>query len=328
MPLYLLVLTLFFSHFCFASGAVEKEGPNILNVQIGFSGNANGFDFKNSAVSGDDLLKYSTNAPGRFGLSLGYRNLGLGISESVPAGDTDKKGDSRLESYSLRLFGKNTYNLSYQKNTGFYVNGSENASGVFTQKPDLQLQKISFEWIHNFYDDDFSLPAVFSYSGRQKSSGWGIVSLLQIDKSDLSNSASLVDPSQQANLPQFSQYKSFERNSASAGVGLAGVYVYENFQLAALLSLGGSIEEKIFTDLNGNDNHDSAGSTVSKIYLNTGYNGEKNQFGATLVVNDYNTKLGTESLDQLSLDIRIFYGYRFDGVDFGHAINTVSSWLD
>jgi hypothetical protein len=260
---------------------------------------------------------------------LGYRNLGLGISSAQAASDTQLKGTSQFQDYSVRLLGRHTFNIAYQKTKGFYVKNSQQPiTGAYLQKPDLSVEKISLQWLYNFYHDDLSLPAAFSYSGRQTDSAWTVLTFAQLNKTDIDDNSSLIVPSSQVFYPEFSKYSRINRNSASLGVGLAWALVYNNFQFSALATVGGSIEEKIYTDLNGNTSSDSAGSSAANFFLNAGYNGKKNQVGLTLVTLGYSTKLGRESLDESVQDVRVFYGYRFDGVNLGSTINAISAWFD
>ncbi len=172
------------------------------------------------------------------------------------------------------------------------------------------------------------MPATFNFSGRQNETTWASLIFVNLNKTTITDQGSFVPTDLQSSFPKYSLYKKIDRNSAGAGLGLAGVYVYANFQAALLLTVGGSLEQKSFFDLNDSMTADSSGSTSVNAFVNLGYNGKKHQLGLSLFNNAFETKIEKESLNQASQDIRIFYGYRFDGVNLGAGINWVSSLLD
>ncbi len=317
------------SSLVYASSSVQREADDILNVQTGFAGNSSTIDFRNEGLPGSPTAGYESNTPGKIGVSLGYRNLGLGLSASTPPDDTTKKGESQIQDYSLRLLGRNTFNFGYQYTKGFYQKSSADAStGIYQQKPDMQVKRLSFMWMHNFFHEDLSLPAVFNYSGRQLTSGWTALTFVQLNRSSIEDSSAIISSTQAAQFPILSPYKKFTRDSVAAGVGLAGALVYESFQIGTLVSVGGSLEEKTFTDTMDVKRKDSSGGSPVNIFLNAGYNGKKHQVGASFFFNSYNTKLGSESINDAANEVRFFYGYRFDGVNLGGFINGISAILD
>lgn len=326
MKLLLTTILIFSSVFSFAS--VENEASDVLNVQLGLSSSASNLKFKNSLISNGSQVTYESNSGGSLGLSVGYRNLGISVGSSVPPEQTDKKGASEQTDYAVRFLGRNSYSARYQKNTGYFIKDSQQADGTFLRKSDLRTEKIHLEWIHNFSHEDLSLPAVFSYSGRQLQPNWTFLTVAQLNKSLISDGSSIIETSQQAKLPQFSQYKKIDRASASLGVGLAGALIYENFQAGLLVTVGGSLEEKRFTDINEVTTKDSTGSSAANAFMNFGYNAKKHQLGLTILISNYALKAGPETLDESTQEFRLFYGYRFSGVNLGTAVNTVSSWLD
>lgn len=311
-----------------ASGSVENEANDVLNVQLGLASSASSLSFKNSLISSGSQVTYNSNSGGTVGISLGYRNLGFSLASSVPPEEVAQKGISKQTDYSVRFLGRNSYSARYQKNTGYYIKDSVQADGTYLRKPDLQTEKIHLEWIHNFYHQDLSLPAVFSYSGRQLEPNWTFLTIMQLNKSLISDNSSVIEVSQQGKLPEFSQYKKIDRTSASLGVGLAGALSYQNFQLGLLVTAAGSLEEKKFTNTNDVTTRDSTGSSAANAFLNFGYNAKKHQFGMTILISNYALKVGPETLDESTQEFRLFYGYRFSGVNLGETVNTVSSWLD
>lgn len=183
-------------------------------------------------------------------------------------------------------------------------------------------------WMRNFFHEDLSLPAVFNYSGRQLSSAWTAVSFVQMSRSSIEDSSPIISSGQASLFPILSPYKKITRDSVAAGAGLAGVLVYESFQLAALVSVGGSLDEKTFTDTLDEKRKDNSGGAPVNVFLNAGYNGKKHQVGASFFFNSYSAKLGSESIVDATNEVRMFYGYRFDDVNMGGFLNGISAFLD
>lgn len=312
-----------------AQSSVEKEADRVLNVQPSFMTSTLALRFKNQSISEENLIEYESNASGRFGTSLGYRNLGLTVATSLPPVDTEYRGSSSLQDYSLRFLGRHTWDFSYQKNIGFYQrNYADPVTLVHPQRAKLSMERLSALWMYNFYHEDLSLPATFNYSGWQRSSGWTPLAFVNLNRTVVSDNVSIVPTTQKSSFPNLTTYKKIDRNSLALGLGIAGSFVYKNFQASLLTTIGGSLEQKTFYDTTDGTSSDTSGSAPANLFFNLGYNGEYHQFGLSVFAGSFDTKSGTEIISQYNQDARFFYGYRFDEVNLGSFVNTISDWLD
>lgn len=328
LSLAFMLLLLFFCSFVKAS--VEKEGDDILNVQLVTSNSSLVTAFRPPTVAGTRKeLSYEPNLRGDYGASIGYRNLGLGLSSQHKNIPNDPLGISSTQNYSFRLLGKNSLEASYQQVKGFYLKNSldEFNTGYYL-RPEMKVERTSAQWIYNFHDKDISLPALFNYSGRQTSSAWGFLVFANANRTITNDQGALIPAVQSGNFSEFADIKDIDRLSFGAGFGLAGALAYEGFQLGALLTLGNATSQVRYTktDLLSESKSDSSGT--SNVFLNLGYNGKKHQLGASLFVTSNTIEKKLERLDQQRSEIKIFYGYRIGGVNLGSIPNGISSWFN
>lgn len=325
---FILVLFLFWSSLGVAS--VEKENDDILNVQFVVSNSSLITTFGPPTITGNRKeLSYEPNLSGDTGVSIGYRNLGIGLSSQNKSRENDPLGISSTQNYSFRLLGKNSFEASYQQVKGFYLKNSidEFNSGYYL-RPEMKVERTAAQWIYNFHDKDISLPALFSYSGRQTSSAWGILSFLNANRVVTSDQGALIPAGQSANFSEFADIKDIDRLSFGAGVGLAGALVYEGFQFGALITLGGATSQVRYTKVDQVKDSASETSSTANTFFNLGYNGKKHQLGASLFVTSNTIEKNKERLNQQRSEIKVFYGYRFSGVNLGSIPNGISSWFD
>jgi hypothetical protein len=326
--LALLLSLLFFSSL--ATASVQKEGDDILNVQLFVSNSSLVTNFGPPTITGTRReLSYEPNLRGDNGLSIGYRNLGFGLSSQNKNTPNDPLGVSSTQNYSVRLLGKNSFEASHQQVRGFYLKNSldEFNTGYYL-KPEMKVERTSAQWIYNFHDKDISLPALFNYSGRQTSSAWGLLVFLNTNRVITSDQGALIPASQSSNFSEFAEIKDIDRFSFGGGVGLAGALAYGGFQMGALLTLGNASNQVRYTKTDLTTEAKSDSSSTANIFLNLGYNGKKHQVGASWFLASNTIEKNKERLDQQRSEIKIFYGYRIGGVNLGSIPNSISSWFD
>ncbi len=319
---------MFFSHLLLANTA--KEADDMLNVQLDVASSILSNQIGPPTIeTGRNKLRYEPNVSEKTGISLGYRNLGLGFSFQSSTSNEDLKGESSTQDYSLRLLGKNSFEVSYQKAEGFYLLDSENEFGSgFYRKPNMVTSRTAIQWIHNYHHDDISLPASFNYSGWQKKSGWGFLTFINANRATTRDESTFIPSSLASSYTEFADITAVERSSAGLGIGLAGALVWRGFQLATLITVGSSYNSVRYEKVSKLDEKISGSSSTSNVYINLGYNGSRNQFGLSFFNNSNVIARNSEKFEQSRTDVRAFYGYRFSDVNLGRLANTVSSWLD
>ncbi len=302
----------------------------MLNVQLDVSRSILATEIGPPTVfQGRNSLKYEPNTGVRSGASIGYRNIGLGFSSQGSAEDVENRVSSKAQDYSLRLLGKNSFDLSYQSANGFYLlDSSGEFNSGYCRKPDMKMERTAFQWIHNFNSKDISLPAMFNYSGWQKDSNWGFLFFANANQVNTSDPSTFIPPSLTTSFTEFANVTEVNRTSYGTGVGLSGALVCGGFQLAALLTVGTAYNSVNYSFLNASNEKINGNSTTANIFLNAGYNGSRNQFGFSVFTSSNTIQRNIEKFEQSRSDFRFFYGYRFSDVNLGGAINGISSWLD
>lgn len=319
-----------------ASASWSKQPEDNLKVELGISTPTLAYSVKAPKEISKSVINYQPHSTSKTALGLSYRNIGASISTINPASDesTLKLGHSKSNDLQLRLFGKRTYELFYQTYEGYYIENSADIDSNYTNsdfkilRPDIKTKNYGFNFYWNVNEKDFSQAIAYDQMGVQKSSAWGLSWLAHGSQSSIEGDSPLVPDSEFNNFGNLAQLKHLHRNNLAVGVGLGGILSWKNLYLAGLLALGLGSQNITYqmndSTLNGSDN--ITGTYVSG-RASLGFNGPRNVVGLQILSDSVTTSILKGEITGSSMEFKLFYAYRFDGVNI-KTLNYISSWFD
>ena len=329
-------LSFFFILFFFspAQASWEKQKDDELKVQLGFITSKYAFDIKAPENKGD--AKFEPSTPTKTALSLSYRNLGLALSTSSSRSEESEKlyGTSTSQDIQLRFFGKKSYEFYYQNYDGYYISNSEKLDPNYSdkkekiQRPDIRSRNFGFNFLWSIHENDFSQAIAFDQAGRQTGPGWGTSWIIHASDSKISGDSPFIPSGNHETFQDLADIDEVQRKTIATGITLGGITTYHSFYATGILGLGFGYQNLIVdsSDLNIRDTSDNFG-TYSTFRMGLGYNGEKNVVGIQVLVDSVNSKYADGEINGSTLDVSVFYAYRFSGMNIS-LLNTASGWLD
>lgn len=331
MKILFAILVLFFT--CASWARWTPQSEDTLKVRLGIA--VPKYNFEIIAPNESEKVLLEPNTPSKTSLGVAYRNLGLTVAFQNPTTSEDNKnyGSSSSTDLKLRLFGKRTYEVSYQSYSGYFIRNSEDldsaylGSSVKIQRSDIRTQNIGFNFYWNFDEPDFSQAMAFDQSGFQTETNWGLSWLVHISRSSLTGDAPFVPAAASSKFGDLGNLTEIHRDTIATGPALGGMAVFGNYYLTGLLGVGAgyqrnNLEFQTLTD----ETKEGLGAYLTT-RIGLGYNGEKHLFGSQILLDNVNTSMPNGELRGLDIELSLFYAYRFDSVNIPMA-NTVSAWLN
>jgi hypothetical protein len=314
----------------------EKSKNDQLKTELSVLVPSSQIDIKGDQSLGGRAATFKSSVANKTGLGFSYRNIGLGVGLANPQDSESHRlhGESKSTDLQFRLFGKRTYEFTFQEYTGMYLVDSYKidptylAGGVELQRSDIHTRNYTFNFFWNFNDEDFSLDAVFSQNNRHIASGWGYQGILSVAHQDISGNTSLIPSSASASFGKVGYLTSIQRINIAGGGSIGGILASpKGWYAAALfgLAVGYQSYATKFQTL-PDDNSTQTGGFISA-RLGLGYNGTKHVFGFQFINDATNSKISDGEINSLAVDGKVFYAYRWDGVDVP-LFNWVSAWFD
>lgn len=324
--------------FCFSlhSWATwSKQPDDNLKVELGAVAPNYNFEIKSPAETSSSLIKYQPHSPSKTALGFSYRNIGASVSSSNPTSDDSniQQGKTKSTDLQFRFFGKRTYEFFYQSYEGYYIENSADVDATYSGssnkilRPDIKTKNYGFNFYWNINDKDFSQAIAYDQMGTQKQSAWGLSWLLHASQSSIEGDSELVPTSKASSFGQIATIKHIMRTSLAGGVGIGGIASWNNLYLAGLLALGLGTQNISYQDNTQVEGKDNVAGTYVSARLGLGYNGPKNVIGIQLLNDAVNTTILKGQITGTTTEFKLFYAYRFDGVNIP-PLNYISSWLD
>lgn len=329
-----LKLTLLFSISTSASWTKQKDDE--LKVQLGVVIPRYNFELKAPKDLSNSRAEFEPHAPSKTSVAFSYRNLGLALSTSNPTEpDQEAKfGSSKSQDYQLRFFGKRSYEFFYQSYEGYFIKNSEELDSSYSgrsdkiQRPDIRSRNFGVNFLWSIHEKDFSQAIAFDQAGRQTGSGWGVSWLIHASDTRITGDREFLPSGSASQFGVLAGIDDIHRKTLASGVGLGGIATTGSIYATVFLGLGlgyQNLEVRI-PDLNVDNTADTIGS-YSTIRLGLGYNGDKHVFGSQTLLNSVNSNFSGGEVNGISIDLSIFYAYRFSGVSIPF-LNPISGWLD
>ncbi|MCB0369119.1 MAG: DUF4421 family protein [Bdellovibrionales bacterium] len=336
MPLKIfLIMTAIFPSLTWAHWS--KQPDDNLKVEFGIKTPVLSYDIKAPSDISSSQLKYKPNTNSKTALGFSYRNIGLSISGNNPTSEdsNNKYGKTSSTDFQLRFFGKRTYEFFYQTYSGYYIENSSEIDPSYSntdikiQRSDIKTKNYGFNLYWNLDDKDFSQAVAYDQLGVQKESAWGLSWLLHASQSSIESDSTLIPDTSpiKSSFGSVADIKDLHRNSLAGGIGIGGILSYHNFYLASLFALGLGYQSFNYQTINSTGGSSTDTGTYASFRASLGYNGQKNIFGVQLLNDSVNTNILKGQITGVTTEAKIFYAYRFEGVDISF-LNYLSSWFD
>lgn len=312
-----------------------RQQDDSLKMEIGIISPTLSYQIKAPSEVSSSQVKYQPHSTSKTALGFSYRNIGASISSTNPASDESnlQLGKTKSTDVQLRFFGKRTYEFFYQSYEGYYIQNSEDIDPIYSgsatkiQRPDIKTKNYGFNFYWNVNDKDFSQAVAYDQMGVQKQSAWGLSWLVHASQSSIEGQTELVPPAFAAPFGQLASIKHLIRNTLAGGVGVGGIASWQNLYIAGLLALGLGHQSLYYQDNTPDVGKEATTGSYVSARIGFGYNGSKNVLGFQILNDAVNTTLLKGEITGATTEFKLFYAYRFDGVNLG-PLNYISSWLD
>lgn len=278
---------------------------------------------------------FEPHTPTKTSIGLAYRNIGISgsVTNATANEDDVKYGTSRSTDLNFRFFGKRTYEFFYQSYYGYFLKNSEDLDATYNStdrkiiRSDMRSKNYGLNFYWNFNEEDFSQSLAFEQSGIAKSSGWGTSWLLHLSQSQLLADAAWIPSTASAQFGKLAGIKELKRQSLASGFAIGGIATAKGFYGSLFFAAGLGYQKALAVYEASPAEELNHMGTYFSLRSGLGYNGEKNVLGLQFLSDSVNTPIGKANISGVSIELSIFYAYRFDGVELPMA-NQVSSWLD
>lgn len=313
----------------------SKQPDDNLKLELGAISPNYNFEIKAPTEISSSVVKFQPHSPSKSALGFSYRNIGINLSSTNPTSDDSnlQLGKTRSTDLQFRFFGKRTYEFFYQTYEGYYIENSADIDSSYSgssnriQRPDVKTKNYGFNFYWNINDKDFSQAIAYDQMGTQKESAWGLSWLLHTSQSSIEGDTTLIPSTKSAEFGQIASIKHLMRTTIAGGIGIGGIASWSNIYLAGLLALGLGSQNVSYQDDGTIEGKNSTAGTYVSTRISLGYNGLKNVFGVQILNDSVNTTILKSQITGSTTEFKLFYAYRFDGINIP-PLNYISSWLD
>lgn len=279
-------------------------------------------------------INYSPNSNGRLFSSVDYRNLGIsfGSSSGSNVNEINEKGQSNITDFQIRMFGKRTYELFYQRYQGFFISNSEDVDSSYNgankiKRADIETRSYGLNFAWNFNDKNFSPQVAFAQMGQQKKSDWSWMMFTSLSDFEVQGETALVPSTVKSDFGRIGSLQHIKTQSFSMGLGLGGIAAWEGLYITALLGVGGGAQITTAQFEGLADEKNTQGSSVSMFRIGLGYNGEKHILAANYWGDSVAISVGDGRFISSITQFSLYYGYKFSNVNVPIA-NQISALFD
>jgi hypothetical protein len=253
---------------------------------------------------------------GRAAIGIEYFGAGLtvGFAQENSQENETRLGKTTGIDYQFRfLREENSFDLFYQKYSGFYIANSKDidptieGNDPLMQRSDLHSEHVGLQYYRTLSPENLSLAACFDQSGWQKESGgsWFIYSAF--DQHHIDSDASLIPTQVSSSYSTIQEFQGGNFTSAKLGFGGAYAFVYNHFYLATKLIIAGGQQKQVYS-LGIEDIDRIIPTAGGNAKISFGYNSDSffssfNLFNDTsdISLRDRRIRLGT-------LELSLFFG--------------------
>jgi|SaaInlStandDraft_6_1057023.scaffolds.fasta_scaffold34594_2 hypothetical protein len=267
------------------------------------------------------VVDYYPNVNSRIGGGVFFKEIaGLSYTFATPVDESElsRKGKTTFEDWRLNLnYKKFQFNFNYQKFEGFYientdkfVTGWNSEKDDFLQENHLKLKNISFDFLHVWDPEKFSLLSSIDQVERQKVSGgswlWGLLA----KRAEFTNPTPVIPLSLRSNFGSLQNLVSSKFSSITLSGGYGHTWVYENeLFFTVLAKAGAGYDDKVYITTESAKALDGIGSKFD-LTFGGGYNGKKHTFSSFLSSDSNSTVIDNLSVTNSTINFNLTYGYR------------------
>ncbi len=304
--------------------------PNTLKVKLGASTPSFKFSLKSNETK--EKAEFSPATASKTGLSVSYKNFGLSLANQNPLEKKyiDKYGKTNATDFQLRFFGKLTYELTYQYYKGFYLTNTKAIapadSTSYIKRPDINAINVGATVYWDIDEDEFLQAIAFDQNGQQLKAATGRSLLLHVSDSTIQAGSALLPSTAHSNFPGLSYLKNVDRRQVIIGGSYGGIYPWDEWYVAALVSLGiGYNQSELVNSGIQNETNNSVG-TIGTFRFSIGRSGKTHGFGLNTFTEDVTSNYSYGEVNSTRTEVSLFYSYNFEDVHIPVA-NQLSDWL-
>lgn len=313
----------------------KAAGKDELKLELGIGQASYPLEIRNTPGALPTVIELRPNSPSKTILGFSYRNIGLsyGFTNTPEPELIERLGETKSSDLSLRFIGRHSFEFSNSKISGYYIDNSQDLDPTYAGSPnrikrsDVSTSNFNFNYLYNFDHEDFSFTAFLNQTDRHTSSGWGRFFFAGYDQYEVNSTEALLPTDLSAPLGEIGRLQTVQRKVLFAGLGLGGILSSGKWYLGGILGVGPSLKEgKAVLNGLGEEELPRSG-TFQTVRLGLGYNGELHVFGLQIIANGGETPIRNGSLFAQNTDTKVFYAYRFKGVNVP-PLNFVSDIFD
>lgn len=311
----LIIMTLLYKEFLFASKWTAPR-ENAPTLKMGIVGSSFSLDIDDPEGKSKPPIQYRPNTMGRTAIGIEYLGAGLtiGFTQSSTQENETRYGKTTGIDYQFRfLREENSFDLFYQKYSGFYIANSKDidptiqGNDPLIQRSDLHSEHMGLQYYRTLNPENLSLAACFDQSGWQKESGGSWFLYSAFDQHHIDSDASLIPSQVSSSYPTIQEFQGGNFTSAKLGFGGAYAFVYNHFYVAGKLIIAGGQQKQSYT-LGAESINRIIPTAGGNAKISFGYNGDAffssfNLFNDTtdITLRDRRLRLGT-------LELSLFLG--------------------
>jgi hypothetical protein len=261
-------------------------------------------------------VEYRPNSLGRLTFGVAYLGFGAtaGITTEREPEDEAQFGRTTGMDYQFRFFREqNSFDLFYQKYTGFYVENSKDidptiqGTDPFMQQSDMHSEHLGLQYFRTLSPEDFSMAACFEQNGWQKESGGTWFGYAAVDQHHLESASSLIPTQLLADYASIQDFRSGNFTTGKIGFGGAYVFVYNKYYLVGKLIVAMGQQKQKY-ELSGEKIDRLVPTSGGNAKVSMGYNGDT-FFTSLNVFNDATSiAIKDRQINMGTLEVSLFFG--------------------
>lgn len=303
-----------------AEAAWIEPHPKTVLARIGVITPSLDFSVEPIERLGQNDIEYrpSTKSKTAVGVAFGSLGLSLGISNPVSADDKNMYGESRVNDWQLRFYGKYaTWDVVYQEYEGYYIDNTEHFDTNRGQY-DPRLQRSDIKNVHYGLQvtyvtkaDQYNIGSSFDLGVRQIRSGGSFFWTGGLDYNRLSAESPIVPANFRNSYDALGTLSSGSFTTLSAGAGYGQTWVKNSYFIGGIFGMTFGVQQ-ISTDSTPPPASNWNVTMGTRLKLGTGYNGDRMFWGFSMHYDENRMGVMDGVLRFAVTEGSLFWGFRFD----------------
>lgn len=260
----------------------------------------------------------STRSKTSVGLAFGSLGLSLGLSNPVSNEDKNMYGESRVNDWQLRFYGKYaTWDIIYQEYDGYYIDNTEHfdasrgQNDPRLQRPDIKNIHYGMQVTYVLKADEYNIGSCFDLGVRQIRSGGSLFLTGGFDHNRLSADSPIVPQNFRAAYDALGTLSKGTFNTVSGGGGYGHTWVRNSFYIGGIFGFTLGVQQ-LSTDSTPPPASMWNATMGTRMKLGTGYNGERMFWGFSMHYDENRMGVMDGILRFAATESALFWGFRFE----------------